>query len=369
MGFTNVAWESRSTEQLARDLTDGPGPRSVGQAGAAWVRVADEMASVAEDYGKLLDQVRAAFTSQGADVVIDKLEQFGGWLQAVSLSAAANGERAEEAATANGVAVLAMPSLSEAVQERVARDVMDSLAAYNGAILNGRFAELDDATSAKQADATAVMYQYEESCNALATAWDQPTPPDVCKGDALRTERRAKAADDNAEGGDTTGRTVSDAVAPAPLAPFAANQATSSTDRKGLRQLSSTGTGSDSSSGTGGMGGGYGPMGAGAMARAGGGQREHESLVPSATLDGTGEPGAGLSDASVSWLPAAQQSDSAFTVSSVSWGPDTSIFDELAQSDQPDVPAYAEEPESTLEQVSNHWTAPAVIGIDKGLML
>jgi hypothetical protein len=105
------------------------------------------------------------------------------------------------------------------------------------------------------------------------------------------------------------------------------------------------------------------------MARAGGGEREHESLVPAGTLDGTGEPGAGLSDASASWLPAAQQGDAAFTVSSVSWGPSTSIFDEVAQPDQPDVPAYADEPESTLEQVSSQWAAPAVIGIDKGLML
>jgi PPE-repeat protein len=50
MGFTNVAWESRSTEQLARDLTDGPGPMSVAQAGAAWERVADELASVSEEF-------------------------------------------------------------------------------------------------------------------------------------------------------------------------------------------------------------------------------------------------------------------------------------------------------------------------------
>ncbi|MGY4653105.1 PPE domain-containing protein [Mycobacterium sp. URHB0021] len=365
MGFTNVAWESRSTEQLARDLTEGPGPRSVGQAGAAWVRVADEIVSVAEDYGNLLEQLRASFASRGADVVANKLEQFGGWLQAISLSAAANGERAEEAATANGVAVLAMPSLPEAVQERVARDVMDSLAAYNGAILNGRFAELDDAASVKQADAASVMYQYEESCSAFATPWDQPTPPDVCRGDSLQAERRAKAADDDADGAGTAGGAVSAAAAPTPLTPFTANQAKSSADRKALRQVTSGGAGGSSS---GGMDG-YGPMGAGAMARAAGGQREHESILPAATLDGSGEPGAGLSDASASWLPAAQQSDAAFTVSSVSWGPSTSIFDELGQPDHSDVPAYAEEPEATLEQVSSQWAAPAVIGIDKGLTL
>ena len=60
------------------------------------------------------------------------VEEFGRWLQAVSLSAAGNGERAEEAAVANGVAVMAMPNVSEAVEDRTAHDVMDSLAAYNG---------------------------------------------------------------------------------------------------------------------------------------------------------------------------------------------------------------------------------------------
>src|SRR5262245_56084618 len=138
MGFTNVAWESRSTEQLARDLTDGPGPKSVGQAGAAWVRVANELAGLSEEYNKVIEKIKASFASNGADAAVGKLEEFGGWIQAVSLSAAGNGERAEEAAVANGVAVLAMPSVSEAVEARMSRDVMDSLAAYNGAILNGR---------------------------------------------------------------------------------------------------------------------------------------------------------------------------------------------------------------------------------------
>ena len=196
MGFTDVAWESRSTEQLARDLTEGPGPRSVGQAGAAWVRVANELASASDEYGKIVEKIKASFASQGADAAVGKIEEFGRWLQAVSLSAAGNGERAEEAAVANSVAVTAMPNVSEAVEERTARDVMDSLAAYNGAILNGRFAELDEAATGKQAEAAAIMYQYEESCSAIAAPWDQPLPPDVCNGAALESERHAKDVGD-----------------------------------------------------------------------------------------------------------------------------------------------------------------------------
>ena len=205
MGFTDVAWESRSTEQLARDLTEGPGPRSVGQAGAAWVRVANELASVSEEYDKIVDKIKASFASKGADAAVGKIEEFGRWLQAVSLSAAGNGERAEEAAVANGVAVMAMPNVSEAVEDRTAHDVMDSLAAYNGAILNGRFAELDEAATGKQAAAAAIMYQYEESCNTFAAPWDQPVPPDVCNGAALESERHAKEAGDGSGSGGARG--------------------------------------------------------------------------------------------------------------------------------------------------------------------
>ena len=200
MGFTDVAWESRSTEQLARDLTEGPGPRSVGQAGAAWVRVANELASASEEYGKIVEKIKASFASKGADAAVGKIEEFGRWLQAVSLSAAGNGERAEEAAVANSVAVMAMPNVSEAVEDRTAHDVMDSLAAYNGAILNGRFAELDEAATGKQAAAAAIMYQYEESSSPIAAPWDQPLPPDVCNGAALESERRAKEAGDGSGG-------------------------------------------------------------------------------------------------------------------------------------------------------------------------
>ena len=118
MGFTNVAWESRSTEQLARDLTYGPGPTSVGQAGAAWVRVADEWASISEEYDKVVGKIEALFAGRGADMATRKLEEFGQWLQSISLSAAGNGERAEQAAVAYSVAVLGMPSVSEAIEAR-----------------------------------------------------------------------------------------------------------------------------------------------------------------------------------------------------------------------------------------------------------
>lgn len=364
MGFTNVAWESRSTEQLARDLADGPGPMPVGQAGAAWVRVANELASVSQEYDRVVEKIKGSFSSQGADAAAHRLEEFGEWLQAVSLSAAGNGETAEQAAVANSVAVLTMPTVSAAVEARAAHDVMASLAAYNGAILDGRFAEFDEAATADQTNASAVMYQYEQACEPLATPWEQPLPPDVSKGAALSAERDAKASSERgASGRGAAGGGAG--VVQTPLAPFRANTVKSSDEVRALRAVGSV-AGSSGTSGVGGMGSGYGPM---AAAGRGAGSRDYESSLVSGTLDGGGEQGAGLSDAGGSWLPAAHPSDAPFVVSDVSWGPNTSVFDELAVPDAPEVPSYADGPERTLEQVSDRWVAPPVIGSDKGLTL
>jgi hypothetical protein len=359
MRFTNVAWESRSTEQLARDLTDGPGPVPVGQAGAAWVRVADEWASISEEYDKVVEKLKGAFASRGADMAARKLEEFGRWLQSISLSAAGNGERAEQAAVAYSVAVLRMPSVSEAIEARTTHDVMASLAAYNGAILNGHFAEFDEVVATQQASASAVMYQYEEACGSVAEPWDQPLPPAVCGGGALKAEQDAKAADERTGAGAKVGAGAG--LAPPPLAPFrAAEDRSTSAEKASQKSVSAAGV-----PGSGPVGSGYGPM---AGLGRGSSTREHQSSL-AATLDGGGEPGAGLSQADPSWLPAAQQSDAPFMVSNVSWGPNSSLFDELAGPVEPEAPQYADAPEPTLEQVSNRWVTPPVIGVDKGLTL
>ena len=119
-----------------------------------------------------------------------------------------------------------------------------------------------------------------------------------------------------------------------------------------------------------GMGGApYAPMGA--MGALGRGDQNHgyESTQPAAALDGAGEPTAGLSESGQPWLPSAAQNDAPFTVSSVSWGPDTAVFDELVAPEHPAAEGFAEEPERTLEQVDDRWVSPPVIGIDRELNL
>jgi hypothetical protein len=351
MGFTNVVWESRSAVQLARDLTDGPGPSSVGGAGAAWVRVANEFAAVSADYDKIIERLKTSWEGAGSAAAVRKLEAFGKWLHDMSLAAATNGQRAEEAAVANTEAVLAMPTVSEAVQAKDTQDMMASLAAYNGAILNGNFAEFDEAARTDHANAATVMRQYEDAVTALAQPWEQPLLEEASGGRAPAAEQAATASGEAAAGA-AGGAGV--AAAPMPLAAWAAPNVKSSADPKPSQRTAS----SAGQTGMGGMGGGgYAPM---AASGRGGDSREYESTTPAGTLEGGGEPGAGLSDSAQSWQPAAHQAE--FTVSNVSWGPNSAIFDELAAPEEPEPEGFADEPERTLEQVSDRWVSPAVIG-------
>lgn len=359
MGFTNVAWESRSTEQLARDLTEGPGPTPAGQAGASWVRVANELAAVSEDYQMLADQLTGGFESGSADAVVRRIQDFGDWLRAMSLSAAGNGQRAEEAAVAHSVAILAMPTVSEVVEAQTTRDVMASLAAYNGAILNGRFAEFDEAADADQTSAAAVMQQYEDACSGLAEQWDQPPPPDVSNGAARAAERETQTASGD-EAGHGGGGSSGAAVPPAPLGAFRVAEVKSGGEaRHASVSAAVSSTSAGGGTGMGGMGG-YGPMAAG-MGR-GDNSREHESALGTDALAGGGEPEAGLANGGTNWLPATATSGAPLLVSNVSWGPTSSAFDGLDLPSEPEAPTYADPPEPTLEQVSDHWVTPAVIG-------
>lgn len=358
MGFTNVVWESRSTTQLARDLTEGPGPGSVGEAGAAWIRVANEFAAVSADYDKVLERLKTAWESEGSAAAIRKLESFGKWLQDISLAAATNGQRAEEAAVANTEAVLAMPSVPEAVEAKAAQDMMASLAAYNGAILNGNFAEFDEAAKTDQANAAAVMRQYEDAVTALAQPWEHPLPDDMSRGHPSTAEQAA--ADAGKGGGPGGGGGI--AAAPMPLAAWTAPDVKSTAAPKTSLQRVAFSAGQNVA---GGMGaGGYAPM---APYGRGDDSREYESTRPAEALAGGGEPAAGLSDSGQSWQPAAHQAE--FTVSSVSWGPNSALFDELAVPDEPEPEGFAEEPARTLEQVSDGWVSPPVIGDDGRLVL
>ncbi|ORA36237.1 PPE domain-containing protein [Mycobacterium aquaticum] len=355
MGYTGVVWVSRSAEQLARDLTDGPGPSSVGDAGAAWERVATGFAAAADEYAELLDRIRTSWDSAHTPAVLTRLQQLGDWLRATALNAAANGQRAEEAAVAATTAIMSMPSVSEAVEAQAQRDMMASLAAYNGAVLSGQFAEFDAAATSAEADAAAVMHQYEDATVSLATAWDEPPPPSVVHGGHAGSDPKADAAT-GAAGGGAPGHGGGGGTAPAaPIMPLSPRTAR---DVAGSKEIQSSPrvTAVSAASASGYAGAPYAPMAG--MARGYDGGRDYESQRPPEVLEGGGEASAGLSAAPASWLPAAQVNHEPIFLQTT--GPDTTFFDGLVdpvpQTDTPD------ESPPALEQVADRWVAPAVIG-------
>ncbi len=169
--------------------------------------------------------------------------------------------------------------------------------------------------------------------------WEQPPPPEVSKGNALAAEQNGHG---EGGGGAAGGGAGAGGIPAVPLSPMLANGLKSSAEPKGLQRLGAVG----GSAGAG-MGGApmapYAPMGA--MGR---GDQNHgyESTQPAAALDGAGEAAAGVSDSGQSWLPSTGQNDSPFMVSSVSWGPDTAVFDELAVPDEGQPEGFADEPET-----------------------
>ncbi|OBG99292.1 PPE domain-containing protein [Mycobacterium sp. E3247] len=356
MGFTDVVWQSRSTEQLARDLTDGPGPAPVGEAGASWERVARELAGVSTDFDKLVDRLRDAWTSQASTAAVGRLEEFGRWLQALALSAATNGQRAEKAAMATTEAWLAMPSVPEALQAKATHDMMASLAAYSGAVLTGRFAELDEAATTSHADAAAVMAHYEDAVSDLAQPWDQASPPQVSRNGPAPAEH----AQDRSSG--AGGRGSPTTVSAPPLAPMLATGIAPTAQPKPLHQNGFAATGAAGTGGTA-AGAGYGPMAA--LGRADQ-NREYESSQAGEPLDGAGEPGAGLGYSEQPWWQAGASNESQLA-SSVSWVPDTSVFDQLAVPEGPPPDTVADEP--VTARMFDGGASTPVIGVDRELRL
>ena len=306
--------------------------------------------------------------SQASNAAVQRLEEFGKWLQAVSLSAAANGQRAEEAAVANTVAVLAMPSVSEAIEARASQDMMASLAAYNGAVLTGRFAEFDEAATADQANAAARHDPVRGSRRADGRAVGAAAAARGVEG------QRAQAAEQNGQGEGGGGAAGGGAGAGGDTCDAAVTDAgqRSQVQRRAERACRRLGSPSAEA-----------PRAPGwvvprwrRMPRWGrwaGAIRSRDYESDAAGRERSKAPAkqrrghVGLR-AVVACRPTAQN-DSPFMVSSVSWGPDTAVFDELAVPDDGQPEGFADEPERTLEQVDNRWVSPPVIGVDRGLSL
>lgn len=348
MGFTGVVWASRDLRILAHDLINGAGAGPMSEAGTAWVELSRELAELATDYRAVLETLGENWSSGGSHDARNKLGVFAKWLDATALNAATNAQRAESAAVAHGVAVLAMPTVPESVKLAEAMAIGRSLHDYPNGLMVGALGAADAAVQAATLNAVAIMMSYEHTVTPLATSWTEPVPPNIALSAAEKTARDKAAEDSKGTGaGAGAGGVGAGGMPGAPLGGFNARTVAAG-QRSGSRVVSASAGSSGAA-----MGGPMaGPMGA--MGRAGGDDKEYDSPRPTASLSEAGESRPAGSSIAVS------SNSSGFSLDAVSWGPQTSTFGDGGS--QP-VPEEILDSSSRLEQASSEdWVSPSVIG-------
>ena len=346
MGFTDVAWESRSTEQLARDLTKAPGQgRSARQAwhGCEW------------QTNWPVPPMNTARSSRRSKPRSPAREQMR--RSAKSRSSAAGYRRSASAprGTANGPrkqpSPIALPLRQCRTYPKPSRNELHVTSWIPWLPTTGRSSTAFRRIG-RSGDRQAGRRR-QRSCISTRSRVARSRHRginrfllDVCNGAALESERHAKdvgegSGSGGAHGGGGTGGSAV-APMPAPLTPFRAKDVKSSGGSKALQPI---GSGAGTSAGSvrvvwavvmvrwprlAGV----------VMATASTNHRYPQQHSATAGKRAQACPIPGHQG-----LPATGQSDAPFTVSSVSWGPSTSAFDELAAPrTSPERAAYADEP-------------------------
>ncbi|MDL9937756.1 PPE domain-containing protein [Gordonia sp. ABSL1-1] len=341
-----MVWASRDLKILAQQLIAGAGAGPMGEAGHHWVTVAKELAEIATDYRKLLHKLGESWDSSGSQEARAKLESFGKWLDKAALEAATNAQRAEAAAVGHAVAVIAMPSVPEAVKLQEALAVGKSLQAFPNGLMIGALGAGDAALQAATANAVGIMTSYEHTVTPLAQPWTAAPPPNIAKSQA------EMAKGDKANGGSGVGAGAGGGMGgvgavPTPLTAPTPMTVAGNTNQRSSRVVAASAT-------SGGMAGAPGgPMGA--MGRGNNDDKEFESNRPAASLTEAGEArpaGSGF---------AAASNFGAFSVDSVSWGPETGSFSGTGGQSAPE---EIFDPDSRqMERASSEdWVSPSVFG-------
>ncbi|MFF0491331.1 PPE domain-containing protein [Nocardia sp. NPDC004068] len=193
-GFTGVVWEAREAGKLATDLTTGPGPVPMAEAGAAWARLAAAFGAAVVEYEVILTALRGAWQSSASDAVHERITTLRDWLGDTAGAAANNSARAEAQAAAYELARLTMPNAGEiAALEAVQRSI-EQIGTAMGAPIKAVAAATDTEADAAKATASRVMRTYEAATEPLATPWTHVDPPELTAGTSLAAEQAGAPA-------------------------------------------------------------------------------------------------------------------------------------------------------------------------------
>ncbi|QIS17807.1 PPE domain-containing protein [Nocardia terpenica] len=192
--YTGVVWEARPTEQLARDLTTGPGAVPLAEAGAAWGRVAASFGAAVGEYDQVIAAIRDHWRSAESEPVLERLSRMRDWLIDAATAAGQNAVHAGNQAAAYEVARLAMPHVAEIAVLEAAKKAVEQAAAALGAPIVAAAAQVSADQDQAKANAARVMRAYEAATEPLAQPWQQQTPPALARADALEAERAGAQA-------------------------------------------------------------------------------------------------------------------------------------------------------------------------------
>ncbi|MEV0293227.1 PPE domain-containing protein [Nocardia sp. NPDC050710] len=188
-GFTDVVWEAREPDRLARDLTTGPGAIPMAEAGAAWAKLAADFGTAAVEYELVIAAIRGAWQSSTSRDVLERITGLRDWLSEAASAATANAVRAETQAAAYELARLTMPNTADIAAIQQVQRMLDSIGAALGAPIRAVAAQTDADADVAKAAASRVMRTYEAATEPLAMPWEHQQPPVLASEAALDAER------------------------------------------------------------------------------------------------------------------------------------------------------------------------------------
>jgi hypothetical protein len=191
-GFTNVVWQARPTEQLAKDLVSGAGVGPLADAGVGWTRLSAIFADAGVDYMRILARLGVSWQSAHSDQAFAKLGELTPWFAEAATVAADNGSRAAAQCAATTVARLGMPNLPEIEVTTGIRNTAAAVGAALGTPIGGVAADAERALHDQKQRASRVMETYESATEPLARPWSVPTPPVTVSPVALTSEEASR---------------------------------------------------------------------------------------------------------------------------------------------------------------------------------
>ncbi|MFF3228105.1 PPE domain-containing protein [Nocardia suismassiliense] len=187
-GFTGTNWAAVPAEQLAHELTTGPGAAPMGDAGLAYAEFAAGLGEVGTEFRAILSVVGGAWGSDSSEDGLAQLAGLSTWFDAITAAATDNAATATQQAASYELAKLAMPPVGELnAAVRSAEDMLHG--SLLGAPLAGLFDLAERQVDALREQAAQVMRTYEAAGEKLAVPWTQELAPAVSAGANLLAEK------------------------------------------------------------------------------------------------------------------------------------------------------------------------------------